>query len=73
MFMLLEDEFGLANLVVWPGVQDRQRQLVRAEPFVIVRGRVDNEKSGFPNIIAESFRPCPMPGRIDVPEAHNFG
>ncbi|MBI5948357.1 MAG: error-prone DNA polymerase [Chloroflexi bacterium] len=73
IFMLLEDEFGLANVVVYTQLQERQRELIRATPFVIVRGRVDNEQSGFPNIIAERFRPCPLPGFIDEPESHNFG
>jgi error-prone DNA polymerase len=73
MFMLLEDEFGLANLVVYTPLQDRQRELVRATPFVIVRGRIDNEQSGFPNIIAEEFRPCPLPGFIEEISSHNFG
>ncbi len=72
MFMLLEDEFGLTNLVVYPALQDRQREMVRATPFVIVRGKIDNEKSGFPNIIAESFRPCPLPGLIEPPSSHDF-
>ncbi|MEX0783614.1 MAG: hypothetical protein WD557_13300, partial [Dehalococcoidia bacterium] len=73
MFMLLEDEFGLANIVVYTPLQERQRELVRATPFVIIKGKVDNVKSGFPNIIATSFRPCPLPGHIEAPTAHNFG
>ncbi|MCC6380861.1 MAG: error-prone DNA polymerase [Dehalococcoidia bacterium] len=73
MFLLLEDEFGLANVVVYPALAERQRDLVRGTPFVRVRGRVDNDKSGFPNVIAERFAPCPLPGLIDVPEGHNFG
>ncbi len=73
MFMLLEDEFGLVNAVVYTPLQEKQRELVRATPFVIIRGRVDNEKSGFPNIIAERFAPCPLPGLIEAPAAHNFG
>jgi len=72
MFLLLEDEFGLSNVVVYPSVAERQRDLVLATPFVIVRGRVDNEKSGFPNVVAEHFRPCPLPGLIEAPESHNF-
>ena len=72
MFMLLEDEFGLANIVVYNPLQERQRELVRATPFIIVQGRVNNEKSGLPNIIAERFLPCPMPGLLDAPEGHNF-
>jgi error-prone DNA polymerase len=73
MFMLLEDEFGLSNVVIYTALQERQRELVRATPFVIIRGRVDNEKSGFPNVIAERFYPCPLPGLIAAPEGHNWG
>ncbi len=73
LFMLLEDEFGLANIVVYTALQERQRELVRATPFVIIRGRIDNEKSGFPNVIAEKFFSCPMPGRIEAPDGHNWG
>ncbi|MEX2081192.1 MAG: OB-fold nucleic acid binding domain-containing protein, partial [Dehalococcoidia bacterium] len=73
VFLLLEDEFGLANVVVHAELYDRQRELVRAEPFVIIRGWIDNNSTGFPNIIAKHFRRCPLPGRIEAPEAHNFG
>jgi error-prone DNA polymerase len=72
LFMLLEDEFGLTNIVVYTHVQERQRELVRATPFVIIRGRVDNEMSGFPNIVADHFSPCPLPGMIQPPEGHNY-
>jgi error-prone DNA polymerase len=73
MFMLLEDEFGLTNVVVYTPIQERQRELVRGTPFVIVRGTIDNEKSGFPNVIAERFFPCPVPGLIEVPDGHDWG
>lgn len=73
LFMLLEDEFGLSNIVVYPKLADSQRELVRGTPFVIIRGKVDNEKSGFPNVIATGFRACPLPGLIEAPEGHNFG
>ena len=73
MFMLIEDEFGLANIVVYTPLQERQRELVRATPFVIITGRIDNEKSGFPNVIAERFAPCPVPGLIEVPDGHDWG
>jgi error-prone DNA polymerase len=72
MFLLLEDEFGLSNVVVYNRLQEKQRELVRATPFVVVSGRVDNEQSGFPNVIAERFRACPLPGLIEAPEGHNF-
>ncbi len=72
MFMLLEDEFGMANVVIYTALQDRQRELVRATPFVIIHGRIDNVQSGFPNIIAERFEPCPLPGLIATPTSHDF-
>lgn len=73
MFMLLEDEFGLANVVIYRQLQERQRELVRSTPFVIVHGRVDNEQSGFPNVIAERFAPCPLPGLLEAPASHDWG
>ncbi|MCC7366454.1 MAG: DNA polymerase III subunit alpha [Dehalococcoidia bacterium] len=73
MFMLLEDEFGLSNIVVYPKLADAQRELVRGTAFVVIRGRVDNDKSGFPNVIAERLWRCPLPGLIQAPEGHNFG
>ena len=33
VFMLLEDEFGMANVVVKPHLYQRYRSLVRAEAF----------------------------------------
>ena len=34
------DEFGMVNVVVKPDLYERQRSLVRTEPFVIVRGEL---------------------------------
>jgi error-prone DNA polymerase len=73
MFMLLEDEFGLVNIVVWTAIQERFREVVRTVPFVIIRGTIDNEKSGLPNIIAEEFERCPLPLILEAPGSHDFG
>jgi error-prone DNA polymerase len=40
-FVSLEDETGVANLVVMPDVYERFRPLVRNAPFLIARGRVE--------------------------------
>jgi error-prone DNA polymerase len=37
----LEDETGIANLVVMPDVYERFRPLVRNAPFLVARGRVE--------------------------------
>jgi len=39
----LEDEFGLVNAVVKPNLDQRQRSLVRTEPFVIVQGELQQQ------------------------------
>ena len=41
MFMTIEDETGVANLVVHPATYDRFRPVVRAAGALLVRGRVD--------------------------------
>jgi len=38
VFLVLEDEFRLVDVVVKPNLHERHRSMVRAEPFVIVHG-----------------------------------
>jgi error-prone DNA polymerase len=71
VFLVLEDEFGLVNVVVKPDLHDRQRSLVRTEPFVVVRGELQR-RDGIVNVIAERFTPLRADGAL-APEAHNFG
>jgi error-prone DNA polymerase len=71
VFLVLEDEYGLANVVVKPAVYLRYRALVRAEPFVVILGRLQR-RDGTTNVIAKSFRPLRVPRELVAPEAHNF-
>ncbi len=41
VFVSLEDETGIANLVVMPDVYERCRPVVRGSPFLLARGRVE--------------------------------
>ena len=41
MFLLFEDEFGTINLIVPKRVYERHRQLARAEPLLLARGRLE--------------------------------
>jgi error-prone DNA polymerase len=41
MFLLFEDEFGTVNLIVSKAVFERHRQLARAEPLLLARGRLE--------------------------------
>ena len=70
IFMVIEDEFGLVNVVVKPNVYETHRTLVRGEPFVIIRGELQR-RDGVINLIAESFIPLTAGGLS--PAAHNFG
>ena len=81
VFMTLEDEQGLSNLVIPPPVYERFRPLVRGEPLLLASGRL--EKVGFNvNVVVaelESLGPLAreIAGLADVrsalPKAHHFG
>ena len=72
VFMLLEDESGMANVVIRPQLYERYRSLVRAEPFVIVRGELQR-RDGTTNVIAEDLRTLGIRRALATPQAHNFG
>jgi error-prone DNA polymerase len=44
-FLLLEDELGLANAIVYPALYEAQRPLVRAEPFLVISGRLQRDRT----------------------------
>jgi error-prone DNA polymerase len=43
MFITLEDETGIANLVVWPQVFEANRRIVLSAGMIAVRGRIQRE------------------------------
>jgi error-prone DNA polymerase len=43
IFVTLEDETGVANLVVWPSIFERYRRVVLGAQLMIVRGRLQRE------------------------------
>jgi error-prone DNA polymerase len=55
IFLLLEDEKGMINVIVRPDVYERYRTAVRGEPFVRVDGKLtrDGGRGGSMNVIAE--------------------
>jgi error-prone DNA polymerase len=54
MFLLFEDEFGTTNLVVPKAIYERYRQLARAEPLLLARGRVERAE-GVVNVIVREL------------------
>ena len=43
MFITIEDETGVANLVVWPQLFEKQRRLILSAGMISVEGRVQRE------------------------------
>ena len=43
MFITTEDETGVANLVIWPSLFERQRRLILSAGMIACRGRVQRE------------------------------
>ncbi len=54
MFLLFEDEFGTVNLIVPRAVYERHRQLARAEPLLLARGRVERSE-GVVNLLVREL------------------
>lgn len=52
MFITLEDETDIANLVVWPSLFDRQRKIILGAQMMACRGRVQSV-SGVVHLVAE--------------------
>ncbi len=71
VFLVLEDEFGLVNVIVRPALHERQRSLVRTEPFLVVRGELQR-RDGTVNVVAKGLTSL-RAGTDVAPKAHNFG
>jgi error-prone DNA polymerase len=63
VFVSLEDETGIANLVVMPDVYERCRPVVRGSPFLLARGEV--ERSGqVVNVRVSSVAPLALAPQV---------
>ena len=81
VFMLLEDEVGQVNLIVPPQVYERYRPLVRGEPLLLARGRLERSGRNLNVLVGalETLGPLAreVAGLAEVqaalPRAHHFG
>src|SRR6266516_3844578 len=64
VFMLVEDETGMTNVIVRPDVYDRYRAAVRGEPFVLVTGKLAKD-DGTVNVLAEKVEGLKLHGTSD--------
>jgi error-prone DNA polymerase len=54
VFMTIEDESAVANVIVWPKIFERVRPVVLGARYVSVSGRVQSE-SGVIHVVAEEL------------------
>ncbi len=63
MFINLEDETGLINVVCSLGCWTRFRRVARSAPALLVRGRLEKVE-GVINVVAEKLEPLPLSATI---------
>jgi error-prone DNA polymerase len=81
VFMLLEDEHGQANLIVPPPVYERYRAIVRGEPLLLARGKLERHDRNVNLLVSELVSLGPLARRAAseaevvqaLPRAHHFG
>jgi error-prone DNA polymerase len=81
VFMLLEDEHGQANLIIPPPVYEAHRAVVRGEPLVLARGRLERVGRNINVLVSEVVSLGPLARKaaneaevtFALPRAHHFG
>jgi error-prone DNA polymerase len=81
VFMLLEDEFGQANLIVPSQVYEDHRAIVRGEPLILARGKLERSGRNINLLVASLSSLGPLAREAaneaevarDLPRAHHFG
>jgi error-prone DNA polymerase len=63
VFILLEDETGMINVIVRPDVHDRFRIAIRGEPYLWVEGKLAKD-DGAVNVIAGELRPLTVKRKV---------
>ncbi len=71
LFIVLEDETGLANVVIRPSIYNRYRTALRTEPFLLIHGRLQCQ-DGTINVIASLVATFPVPPTFHAPDTHSF-
>jgi error-prone DNA polymerase len=59
VFLNLEDETGMLNVICPPQVWERHRRVATASPALLIRGRVERA-DGAVNLVAAALDPLPV-------------
>jgi error-prone DNA polymerase len=70
VFLSLEDETGIANIIVTPGLFTRSRLVLVTAPLLLVEGILQSQDGV---ISVRAYRVTPMPVRGDAIPSHDFG
>jgi error-prone DNA polymerase len=71
MFLTLEDEHGLMNVIVRPGVYARDRRTINGEGLVVVAGAVQRQ-DGVLNLMAQQVQPLQAASGLPLPRSHDY-
>ena len=71
VFMLLEDERGVVNVIVPPPVYERCRLAVRTASFALVNGRLERRENVL-NLVADSVERLSVPARAAGAEVRHI-
>ncbi|HLM32022.1 MAG TPA: error-prone DNA polymerase [Solirubrobacterales bacterium] len=69
VFMLLEDEGGVVNVIVPPSVYERCRLAVRTAPFALVEGTLER-REGVTNLLASAVERLETPSATEAEVRH---
>ena len=69
VFLTLEDETGIANIIVRPDLFSSERAVLVAAPFLLIDG-VLQIQDGVTSVKAERVQP--LPGTTPAVESHDF-
>jgi error-prone DNA polymerase len=71
VFLTLEDETGLINVIVNPAVYERNRRTIRTSSALVIEGTLQKEQ-GTLDILAKRFWPLDTHGTTEGVHARNF-
>ena len=73
IFLLLEDEFGMLNVLVSKELVEAQRDVVRTAPFVRVRGKLETRAGEQRTLVADSVDQLFLPEALTMPAGKSWG
>ena len=71
VFLTLEDETGLINVIVNPAIYERYRRTIRTSPALVIEGTLQLEQ-GCVDVLAKRFWPLETGNVVAGVRAHNF-